>query len=63
MKKLSLLFFIFLIGSVCRGEALTDPIKLSEFASPSMRWRPVPLWFWNNTEVKEDSLLVQLDGI
>lgn len=63
MKRVSLLFFIFLIGSVCRGEALTDPIKLSEFASPSMRWRPVPLWFWNNAEVKEDSLLAQLDGI
>ena len=44
-EKTEFVIFIFLIGSVCRGEALTDPIKLSEFASPSMRWRPVPLWF------------------
>lgn len=63
MRRKKLLFYILLIVSVSKGAALTDSIKLSEFASPSMRWRPVPLWFWNNTEVKEDSLLVQLDSI
>ena len=34
-----------------------------EFACPDIQWRPVPLWFWNNTQVNEEILLSQLDSM
>lgn len=34
-----------------------------EFACPDMQWRPVPLWFWNNAQVSEETLLAQLDSM
>ena len=27
-----------------------------EFAKPEPKWRPIPLWFWNNTTIKESEL-------
>ncbi len=35
-------------------------LETMEFARPSMPWRPVPLWFWNNTQISEQTLLTQL---
>ena len=35
-------------------------LETKEFAKPSMPWRPIPLWFWNNTQVTETALLSQL---
>ena len=32
-----------------------------EFAAPGMTWRPVPLWFWNNTTVHGDVVEMQLE--
>ena len=39
-----------------------EPARLEtkEFASPSMPWRPIPLWFWNNTQISEQTLEAQL---
>lgn len=31
-----------------------------DFANPPIKFKPVPLWFWNNTEVNEDTLIDQL---
>lgn len=31
-----------------------------EFLSPEMKWRPIPLWFWNDVQVTEDGLEYQL---
>lgn len=31
--------------------ALPHPYTSAEFVDPPMQWRPVPLWFWNNTTV------------
>ena len=33
----------------------------TEFAHPPMAWRPIPLWFWNDTQVAAPSLVQQLD--
>ena len=35
-------------------------LETKEFAKPSMPWRPIPLWFWNNTQVSESELVRQL---
>ena len=39
-----------------------EPARLEtkEFASPSMPWRPIPLWFWNNTQVSGNTISQQL---
>lgn len=41
--------------------AQTKPYVAGDFASPSMEWRPVPLWFWNNTSVNENQVVEQLE--
>lgn len=35
----------------------------SEFANPSLKYRPVPLWFWNNTEVTKQGIEYQLKAM
>lgn len=32
-----------------------------DFSLPEMEWRPIPLWFWNNTPVTADQLEEQLE--
>jgi len=33
----------------------------SEFRNPDICWRPIPLWFWNDTEVTEEGIVSQLE--
>ena len=35
-------------------------LETKEFATPSMSWRPIPLWFWNNTQVSGNTISQQL---
>ena len=35
-------------------------LETKEFSKPSMPWRPIPLWFWNNTQIAETELVRQL---
>lgn len=37
-----------------------DPFTEAGFADPPMKYRPVPLWFWNDTEVDVDGVDAQL---
>ncbi|MCR4922174.1 MAG: hypothetical protein K5945_10800 [Bacteroidaceae bacterium] len=37
------------------------PLSTREFSLPDMKWRPIPLWFWNNATVEGDQLEVQLE--
>ena len=30
------------------------------FVRPPMQWRPIPLWFWNNTQVSGNTIVQQL---
>lgn len=32
-----------------------------DFSLPEMKWRPIPLWFWNNTTIVGDELEKQLE--
>ena len=32
-----------------------------DFSQPEMQWRPIPLWFWNNTTINGDQLEQQLE--
>ena len=32
-----------------------------DFSLPGMKWRPIPLWFWNNTTVEGNQLETQLE--
>lgn len=66
MKKYLRIFAVSvaLITCACRQteSALPDVggVTDTEFASPGIRWRPVPLWFWNNTEVDRGGVSHQL---
>ena len=35
-------------------------LETREFAKPSMSWRPIPLWFWNNTQISASPLVQQI---
>lgn len=37
----------------------TPLLETREFSKPSMPWRPIPLWFWNNTRIIEASMIEQ----
>lgn len=39
----------------------TPLLETREFSRPSMPWRPIPLWFWNNTRIVEASLVDQFN--
>lgn len=39
----------------------TPLLETREFSKPSMPWRPIPLWFWNNTRIVEASLIEQFN--
>ena len=54
---------VWLFGALtaCQAQSGETPVfETKEFSRPSMPWRPVPLWFWNNTEVTEQTLLAEL---
>ena len=35
-------------------------LETREFFKPSMPWRPIPLWFWNNTQVTASTIVQQI---
>lgn len=35
------------------GAGAQAPYSCSEFLKPGKKWRPIPLWFWNNTSIQE----------
>lgn len=43
-----------------RQKPSETPFTTTAFAQPPMQWRPIPLWFWNNTQVDADTLELQL---
>ena len=53
------LFFVLLLCSVLQGTSQTP----AEFKSPTNRYRPKPLWFWNNTTVTRKGIDTQLKAL
>lgn len=50
--KIALILFSF-------AGAMQAQVSSESFANPGKQYRPIPLWFWNNTTVKETELLNQ----
>ena len=59
MRTIALLCCLWCVSCQTRSEE-TPLFETKEFAKPSMSWRPIPLWFWNNTQVSEQALLEQI---
>lgn len=55
-----LLLFVVLALTNSGAQNLCDS---AQFASPDMKWRPVPLWFWNNDKVTEDNVKQQFTAM
>ena len=53
------LFFVLLLCSVLQGISQTP----AEFKTPADRYRPKPLWFWNNTTVTRKGIDTQLKAL
>ena len=53
------LFFVLLLCSVLQVTSQTP----AEFKSPTDRYRPKPLWFWNNTTVTRKGIDTQLKAL
>lgn len=49
----------FLIIGSCYSNLTQAQITGEVFKNPPMKYRPVPLWFWNNSTVNEDELQTQ----
>ena len=63
MKRPSIIAGIvtLLFASCCGGGCPTvQNLSEEEFANPPMKYRPVPLWFWNDTEVSAEGVAFQL---
>ena len=52
--RLSLLCLFFCVTAVAQ-----EP---SEFKTPPTKFRPDPLWFWNNTDITKEGIYAQMPG-
>ena len=50
----------FLAAALATSCVSKSPFAAEEFLLPGIQWRPVPLWFWNDTTVTGDQALDQL---
>ena len=61
ISSLAAAIVLFSITACCgEYEPSTESISEEEFANPPMKWRPIPLWFWNDTEVDSAGVADQL---
>ena len=58
--RITILLFCLWCQSCQAWSEDTPLLQTKEFAKPSMAWRPIPLWFWNNTQITEQALAEQL---
>jgi len=61
MKSLVLVIVVLLFGSNMFGLKGQD-ISKEQFLKPSIKYWPRPLWFWNNTTVKEEEIENQMQA-
>ena len=59
MRKLITLSLILIIAKFAQAQA---PVyDTMTFSTPPMKYRPIPLWFWNNTTINSQELEYQLE--
>ena len=64
ISSLAAAIVLFSITACCgEYEPSTENLSEEEFANPPMKWRPIPLWFWNDTEVDSAGVADQLRRI
>lgn len=56
MRRFLLIAACFAVAA-CSGNVFSA----REFAEPGMKWRPIPLWFWNDDAVDGDIMEEQLE--
>lgn len=59
MKKFTALLIVLFAAGISHIEASIYDTK--QFRTPPMKYRPIPLWFWNNTTIKAADLEYQLE--
>lgn len=59
MCKLTKRICIGIIACLFGVSNLRAQRNLTEFQSPSMEYRPIPLWFWNNATIEAPKALEQ----
>lgn len=63
-KILLALCLLVLVGTaiyILQSSPFRTPFLTKEFSNPGMKWRPIPLWFWNNTTIEDSTLEEQLE--
>ena len=58
MTKIICTLVLCMLASCQRGSM---SYTTRDFSCPGMEWRPIPLWFWNNTTVRGDEVERQLE--
>lgn len=58
MTKIICTLVLCMLASCQRG---STSYTTRDFSCPGMEWRPIPLWFWNNTTVRGDEVERQLE--
>lgn len=53
------LFTAFIVLSYCNVIPLKAQITADAFKNPPIEYRPIPLWFWNNSTIHEEELKTQ----
>ena len=57
------LFTTFLLLGCCHINPVNAQITADEFKNPPINYRPVPLWFWNNSTIEGNELQTQFQQI
>ena len=57
----SALFFLLLASSLAVHAQIT--FTCEEFVQPEKQWRPIPLWFWNNTSIQQAEMERQFENM
>lgn len=53
----------FLLACLLATNVWAQLLNTESFYKPEMKWRPVPLWFWNDTQVQRTSVEEQLTSL
>ena len=59
MRRLFILLLIFIAANIAQAQESIYDTKI--FRQPPMKYRPIPLWFWNNTTINSQELEYQLE--
>ena len=59
MRRLFILLLIFIAANIVQAQESIYDTKI--FRHPPMKYRPIPLWFWNNTTINSQELEYQLE--